>query len=63
MAGDYDKHLEKTRDWEFFKATNCGKFWTQEECLEQFGARAYELYNQLECETQVLSQGRRTVWS
>lgn len=57
VAGDYDNKVEKMRDWLYFKAKNCGRFWTDQDCLEEFGDEAKKLHHALECETQTLSRG------
>jgi len=36
VVGDLRNHLQSVRDLEQFKADNCGKFYTDEECLEEF---------------------------
>jgi len=57
VAGDYRNHQEALRDYEYYKATKCGSFWTEEECLEIMGDEALKLKLTIECETQDLSNG------
>eukprot|EP00931_Biecheleriopsis_adriatica_P086783 TRINITY_DN61374_c0_g1_i1.p1 TRINITY_DN61374_c0_g1~~TRINITY_DN61374_c0_g1_i1.p1 ORF type:complete len:649 (-),score=96.69 TRINITY_DN61374_c0_g1_i1:131-2077(-) len=57
VAGDYARHQEALRNFLWFKATKCGSFWTEEECLRIFGNEAKALKLEVECETQTLSGG------
>lgn len=57
VTGDYEKYWEKRRDYVYFRFTNCGSFWTEEECLRVFGAQATSLKLAMQCETQQLSGG------
>lgn len=57
VAGDYARHQESLRNYLWFRATKCGSFWTEEECLNIFGAEAQKLKYALDCETQQLSGG------
>eukprot|EP00927_Polykrikos_kofoidii_P054864 TRINITY_DN49214_c0_g1_i1.p1 TRINITY_DN49214_c0_g1~~TRINITY_DN49214_c0_g1_i1.p1 ORF type:complete len:665 (-),score=70.40 TRINITY_DN49214_c0_g1_i1:231-2225(-) len=57
VAGDYARHQEKLRDWVWFRTSNCGHFWTEEDCLSVFGNEALKLRLAWECETQELSGG------
>ncbi|CAD7974952.1 unnamed protein product [Amoebophrya sp. A25] len=57
VAGDMLNHLQAVRDLEFFKATSCGKFYTDEECLEEYTASMVPLRDRVEGETQCLSSG------
>lgn len=36
VAGDYEEHSRALRDWTYFRVMNCGKTWTEEECLEEY---------------------------
>jgi len=57
VAGDYSNHLEKLRDYLFFRAENCGGFWTEAECLRIYGSTAQTLRLEYLCETQSLVGG------
>lgn len=57
VAGDYEGHWEKRRDYLFFRFQNCGNFWTEEECLRIFGDKGWKLKLDMLCETQKLSGG------
>jgi hypothetical protein len=57
VAGDYSRHQEKLRNYIWFRVTNCGFHWTEDECLEVFGDQARKLKLEYECETQQLSRG------
>lgn len=56
VAGDYANHNENLRNYVWFVAQNCGSFWTEDECLEEF-KEARRLKLTLDCETQQLSGG------
>ncbi|CAE8591952.1 unnamed protein product [Polarella glacialis] len=57
VSGDYARHQEAQRNFLWFRATNCGSFWTEDECLRIFGNQASTLKLTVECETQKLSGG------
>lgn len=57
VAGDFDNAMEKIRDWEFFKSQKCGSFWSEDECLSEFGSEARDLLYAIECEVQEVSRG------
>jgi len=57
IAGDFEKHQAKLRDYLHFKATYCGSFWTEEECLRVFGSPVLLMKLEVECEEQQLSGG------
>merc|ERR1712039_357224 len=57
VAGDYDNHQERYRNYIWYKLTNCGNLWTEAECLQVFGAEALKLKYEYECETQTLAGG------
>jgi len=57
VVGDYADHQENLRNYLFFRATKCGSFWTEEECLRVFGNEALALKLAIQCETQKLSGG------
>eukprot|EP00933_Yihiella_yeosuensis_P054342 TRINITY_DN5275_c2_g1_i1.p1 TRINITY_DN5275_c2_g1~~TRINITY_DN5275_c2_g1_i1.p1 ORF type:complete len:661 (-),score=93.27 TRINITY_DN5275_c2_g1_i1:162-2054(-) len=57
VAGDYENHMQSTRNYLWFKAKKCGSFWTEDECLRIFGNQAKRLKLAIECETQQLSKG------
>lgn len=57
VAGDYERHQEKLRNYIWFRVSNCGFHWTEEECLQVFGDKARRLKLEVECETQELSNG------
>ncbi|CAE7162731.1 unnamed protein product [Symbiodinium pilosum] len=40
VAGDYARHQEALRNYLWFRASNCGNFWTEQECLRIFGNQA-----------------------
>lgn len=56
VAGDFRNHNEALRDLMWFVAKNCGSFWTEAECLDEF-VEARRLKLALDCETQTLSGG------
>lgn len=57
VAGDYDNHFEKYRNYLWFKVVNCGNHWNEEECLNVFGNEAVRLKYDFECEKQKLVNG------
>jgi len=57
VTGDYKDHWAKRRDYIFFRFTNCGNMWTEEECLKVYGDQAKKLKLNMHCETQKLSGG------
>lgn len=57
VAGDYARHQEALRAYLWFRAQNCGSFWTEKECLRVFGDKAMKLKLKVECETQKLAGG------
>ncbi|CAK9107960.1 Dickkopf_N domain-containing protein [Durusdinium trenchii] len=40
VSGDFAKHQEALRDYLWFRASRCGTFWTEAECLRIFGNEA-----------------------
>eukprot|EP00913_Durusdinium_trenchii_P016995 g15980.t1 len=57
VSGDFAKHQEALRDYLWFRASRCGTFWTEAECLRIFGNEAMRLKLAVECEEQQLSGG------
>jgi len=57
VAGDYMNHQEKLRDYLWLRASRCGSFWSEEECLRVIGQEALRLKLAVECERQELSGG------
>jgi len=57
VAGDYEDHQMRLRDFLYFKVTNCGHFWTEEECMQVFGDKVMRLKLEIDCEKQKLSNG------
>mmetsp|Transcript_15856 Transcript_15856/g.34807 ORF Transcript_15856/g.34807 Transcript_15856/m.34807 type:complete len:473 (+) Transcript_15856:267-1685(+) len=57
VSGDYFHHQETLRDYYWFRASKCGAFWTEEECLRIWGDEAEILKVEVECERQQLSGG------
>jgi hypothetical protein len=55
VFGDYHNNGEKIRDWLWFKRNNCGTFWSDEECVEEFGGQARDKLQAVKCEIQQLS--------
>jgi hypothetical protein len=54
IFGDLPNDGEKVRDWLWFRKNNCGSFWTDEECIEEFPESAQMLYD-VYCEIQKMS--------
>jgi len=57
VTGDYKDHWVKRRDYIFFRVTNCGSFWSEDECLRIFGTDFRKKKLDMQCETQKLSGG------
>jgi hypothetical protein len=57
VFGDMINEGERVRDWIYFKKENCGNFWSDDECVEEFGEDARCLLKKLNCEVQTLSNG------
>mmetsp|Transcript_19939 Transcript_19939/g.50282 ORF Transcript_19939/g.50282 Transcript_19939/m.50282 type:complete len:1103 (+) Transcript_19939:205-3513(+) len=57
VVGDLKNRMQTVRDLEQFKADNCGKFYTEEECLEEFSPTMRDLKDKVEGEIQCLSGG------
>lgn len=57
VAGDYTNHQETLRNWLYFKAHNCGSFWSDEACVEEYGDVGLKYFYALKCEEQTLSKG------
>jgi hypothetical protein len=57
VAGDYENHQEALRNFIWFRAKNCGSFWTEEQCMQVFGDSFRFLKLAYECEKQELSGG------
>ena len=55
VSGDLENSGEKMRDWLWFKKQNCGTFWSDEECVAEFGDDAKEKLQEVKCELQCLS--------
>lgn len=53
VVGDLKNRMQTVRDLEQFKADNCGKFYTEEECLEEFSPTMRDLKDKVEGEIQV----------
>jgi hypothetical protein len=57
VAGDYEDHQVNLRNYLFYRVSNCGPFWTEQECFQVFDPDAEKLKLTLDCETQKLSNG------
>lgn len=57
VTGDYEDHWTKRRDYVGFRASKCGSFWSEHECLKIWGNEAQVLKLNMQCETQKLSGG------
>ncbi len=57
VFGDYRNHGERVKDWIFFKNTRCGRFWTDQECLDEYGNEARLKFYRLMCERENLIGG------
>lgn len=57
VAGDFKKHSESLRNYLSFKAGKCGTFWTDEECMQQWGDEGLRFWYDFKCEEQKLSRG------
>eukprot|EP00929_Paragymnodinium_shiwhaense_P007312 TRINITY_DN111233_c0_g1_i1.p1 TRINITY_DN111233_c0_g1~~TRINITY_DN111233_c0_g1_i1.p1 ORF type:complete len:693 (+),score=98.98 TRINITY_DN111233_c0_g1_i1:43-2079(+) len=57
VAGDYEDHQRRLRDFLYYKVTNCGHFWTEEECIQVYGNKVLKLKLEIDCEKQRLSNG------
>jgi len=57
VAGDFKDHSERLRDYLNFRAQNCGSFWTDKECMQQWGSEGEQLLYQYKCEEQELARG------
>jgi hypothetical protein len=55
VSGDLENSGEKMRDWLWFKKMKCGTFWSDEECVSEFGDDAKEKLQEVKCELQCLS--------
>jgi hypothetical protein len=55
VFGDFFNNGEKVRDWYWFKKKNCGTFWSDDECVEEFGDDAKSKLQAVKCEIQQLS--------
>jgi len=60
VSGDFSRHQEALRNYLWFRASRCGTFWTEAECLRIFGNKAMSLKSAVECEEQKLSGGPYT---
>jgi hypothetical protein len=57
VTGDYKKHWKVMRDYIAYRTSNCGSFWSEEECLRIFGDAVLQLKLAVLCEEQKLSGG------
>eukprot|EP00747_Dinoflagellata_sp_TGD_P162280 gnl/TRDRNA2_/TRDRNA2_179711_c0_seq1.p1 gnl/TRDRNA2_/TRDRNA2_179711_c0~~gnl/TRDRNA2_/TRDRNA2_179711_c0_seq1.p1 ORF type:complete len:685 (+),score=101.30 gnl/TRDRNA2_/TRDRNA2_179711_c0_seq1:103-2055(+) len=57
VSGDFENHQEKLRDYLFYRASQCGSFWSEEECLKVHGDEILKLKLAVECEAQQLAEG------
>lgn len=57
VAGDYTQYQQNLRAYLWFRSQNCGRFWTEQECLTIFSSKAKLLKLKVDCETQQLSGG------
>jgi len=45
------------RDYLYFTGSKCGSFWTEKECMEQWGSEGEQLLYRYKCEEQKLARG------
>lgn len=57
VSGDFNAHSETLRDYLYFKGSKCGTFWTDEECMQQWGAEGEQVLYRYKCEEQKLARG------
>jgi len=57
VAGDLSNHLAKWRAWYAYRKDKCGTFWTDDECVEEFGEPARKLLYGVKCEEQRKANG------